>query len=68
MSNMCINVEFLAGTSILEAVTEAKEKAINLNIAYIKFKFNCASFSIGPHANIKKAVKQLPISKYICEF
>jgi len=33
-SNICINVEFLAGTSIEQAVIEAKEKAIIWQISW----------------------------------
>lgn len=52
MSNMILNVEFLAGTDIHEAISEAKEKAAYLNIAYVCFKFNGSSFSIGKNANV----------------
>lgn len=55
-SNMVIKVEFLAGTTIEEALNEAKAKASELNVAYIKFKFNGTSFSIGRNANIQSAI------------
>jgi len=44
-SNMCINVEFLAGTSIEDALHEAKDMAIFLKVAYLKFNFNGVSVS-----------------------
>lgn len=68
MTSMGLSVEFLLGTSALEAVTEAKEKAKFLNVAYITFRLNKTSFNIGPCADIEKAVKQYPKSKYIYEF
>ena len=59
MSNrMSIVVEFLAGTDLKEAITEAKKMAAKLNLAYIKFNFNGKSFSIGENANVEKAVSQ----------
>ena len=54
MSNMTLNVRFLAGTNIKEALSEAKSKALCYNLAYIRFKFNGVSFSIGQHANINR--------------
>ena len=50
MSNMCIQVEFLAGATIRTAITEAKEKAISLKVAYITFDFNGVKISVSPHA------------------
>lgn len=50
-SNMIINVEFLAGTDIKQAVDEAKQKAGDLDVAYICFRFNGTNFSIGRHAD-----------------
>lgn len=56
MPNICIKVEFLCGTSIGEAVEEAKQLAIKLDIAYVKFEFNGVSMSIGQRANVIKGV------------
>lgn len=39
-SNMSIDVEFLAGTSITDCLEEAKFKAKLWNLAYVKFNFN----------------------------
>lgn len=50
MSNMCISVEFLVGTTIRTAITEAKEKAISLNVAYIMFSFNGVKISVSSRA------------------
>ena len=50
MSNMCIQVEFLAGATIRTAITDAKEKAISLKVAYITFNFNGVKISVSPHA------------------
>ena len=57
MSNMTIQVEFIPGTSIEDAITEAKEKAKLLNIAYVKFNFNGIKFCIGKNANVAEAVQ-----------
>jgi hypothetical protein len=51
MSNITIEVEFLAGTDLLVAVDEAKSLARRLDIAYVKYKFNGISFSIGQDAD-----------------
>ena len=50
MSNMNIVVEFTAGTSILEAVLEAKDKAIVWGISSVIFNFN----GIEVHVNSKQ--------------
>ena len=57
MSNICIDVEFLAGTDITQAIEEAKQKARQWDVAYVKFKFNSVHMSIGQQADIAKAVK-----------
>lgn len=57
-SKMCIEVEFLAGTDVEKAVTEAKIKAVQWDVAYVKFNFNGASFSIGRNADVYEAVKE----------
>lgn len=55
-NNMCIHVEFLAGTDITQAIEEAKQKARHWDVAYVKFDFNGVRFSIGQDANVQKAV------------
>jgi len=57
MSYMVIEVEFMAGTDIRRAVTEAKDKAALFDVAYITFNFNGVRFSIGRNADIDAAVK-----------
>ena len=57
-TEMTISVEFLAGTDITHAVTEAKRKAAQWDVAYVHFNFNGASFSIGRNADIEKVVEE----------
>jgi hypothetical protein len=45
-SNMTLRVEFLAGTSIKEAILESAIKCRELNLAYVCFNFNGVSISI----------------------
>ena len=54
-SNMEIGVGFLAGTSIEDACTEAKEYAIKNNLAYVRFEFNGINCAISQRADIDKA-------------
>lgn len=58
MSNMTLNVEFLAGTELKECVMEAKEKALFFNVAYIQFNFNGVDFSIGRNADVSDVVDE----------
>lgn len=55
-SNICINIEFLAGTSIETAVQEAKEKAILWQVAYVKFDFNGVKMSVRAKTDVAEAV------------
>ena len=57
-SNMTIKVEFLAGTELEKAVVEAKEKAELWQVAFVKFDFNGASFSIGANADVEEVVAE----------
>ena len=52
MSKMSVNVEFLCGTDVKEAIQEAKLKASLWNVAYICFKFNGKSFSVSRNADV----------------
>lgn len=54
MSNIIINVEFLAGTSVAQAVTEARTLAIQNDLAFVK----CIPFSISKRADVDDCVKQ----------
>lgn len=51
MSNMILQVEFLAGTNITTAAMEAKALARKLDLAYVKFNFNGVEINIGQHAD-----------------
>ena len=57
-SNMTINVKFLPGTEIEDAVIEAKEKAKLWKVAYVTFEFNGASFAVGENADVEDAVNE----------
>lgn len=54
MSKMSVSVEFLAGTSIGDAITEAKQKALEWDVAYVCFKFNGVSLSVGRNTDVFK--------------
>jgi len=58
MSNFSIEVEVLAGTSIEEAIMEAKDLAQRMNLAFVKFKFNGVRMSVGSNADVKDAAWQ----------
>jgi hypothetical protein len=58
MSKITINIDFLAGTELKEAVKEAKEKAYAWGVAYICFSFNGVKFSIGRNCNVSDAVNE----------
>lgn len=69
MSNMTMNVEFIGGTSIHSAISDARSKAIMFDIAYIQFNFNDASFSVGKHCDVITAVQYWndnPQKKHYC--
>ena len=57
-SNACIKLEFLAGTTVIEAVLEAKRIVAKLEVAYAVFKFNDVRFSVSVHADPEKMEKQ----------
>lgn len=52
MSNFSLHVDVLAGTSFEDAVKEAIEVRSRFNFAYVKFKFNGISVSVGKKASI----------------
>ena len=67
MSNITINIEFLAGTEFKDSVAEAKALASKLNVAYVGYSFNGISESIGRHANIDSAFSDFKNKKdFIC--
>ena len=58
MSEATMFIEFLAGTPIKAAIEEAKQKAKKLDLAYVKFNFNGANFSIGSDADVSAVVEE----------
>ena len=58
MSNMTIKVDFLAGTTVEQAIKEAKLKALHFDVAYVRFNFNEVSFSIGRGADVSKVLEE----------
>lgn len=73
-SNMEVKVSFLAGTSIEDACTEAKEYAIRNNLAIVRFDFNGIKCGITQRADVEKASEKFlsalkPDSecKFFCE-
>lgn len=57
-SNMEVHVNFLAGTSIEDACTEAKDYAVKNNLAIVRFDFNGITCGISQRADIKKACEK----------
>lgn len=72
MSNMNVEVRLLAGTSILEACTEAYEKVSEWGVAYVSFDFNGIRVSIGrnsvPEETAQKFLDLMKIPKEDREF
>lgn len=58
MSNITINVDFLAGTSIEHAIGEAKIKASLWHVAYVKFDFNGVKISIKQNTDVEETVER----------
>jgi len=56
VSNICVSVEFLAGTSIEGAVQEAVEKCKLWQVGYVKFNFNGVNMSVKGNTNVDLAV------------
>lgn len=46
-----MHVEFLAGTSLADCVSEAIEKASMWNVACVEFNYSEVTFMLGPKAN-----------------
>ncbi|QJR79625.1 hypothetical protein CA267_001840 [Alteromonas pelagimontana] len=55
MSNFTLELEAMAGTSIEDVISEAKDLAGRLGIAYVKFDFNGVSMSIRQRSDVKEA-------------
>lgn len=52
MSNISMEIEFVAGTTIEAAVTEAKQKVLEWNVGCIYFKFNGVSIYVGKSSDL----------------
>jgi hypothetical protein len=61
--HMEIEVKLLGGTHIKEAIMEAKELAIKLNLAYVCFNFNGTDVSVGQNVDIDAGVKHFEKNK-----
>ena len=55
--NASMAVEFLAGTSLRDAIIEAKQKASFFHLAFVTFNFNGVPFSISADADVDEAIK-----------
>lgn len=58
MSDMCVQVEYLCGTTLKSAIEEAKYKATLWQVAYVNFKFNGVEFSIRPNTDVSKVINE----------
>lgn len=58
MSSACINVEFLTGTTIEAAISEARTLAANLGLAYVVFDFNGVEVRVKPSGDDKDLIDQ----------
>lgn len=56
--SMTIEVEFLTGTDIREAVSQAKAKASQWDVSYVSFDFNDVPFLIGRGADVDSVVNE----------
>ena len=55
---ICLQAEFLAGTTMEQVVSEAKALAIKLDLAYVKFNFNGINISVGKTADVEYIKKE----------
>lgn len=62
MSKIKLNIEFMPGTDIQDAIQEAKEKALAWDAAYICFKFNGWHFSVSRNANVQEMYKEYALA------
>ena len=63
MSNISIQVEFLAGTSLEQAIIESRHKSMVWDVAYVKFNFNGVNFFIGRNCDTSLALKEYTNAK-----
>lgn len=57
-SNITIDIEFLQGTDLKDAVEEAKAKALMWDVAYVQFSFNGYAFAIGRNADVLRVLEK----------
>lgn len=57
-SNMEVHVNFLAGTSIEDACTEANAYAVKNNLAIVRFDFNGVTCGISQRCDVLKACEK----------
>jgi len=65
MSKITIEVDFLAGTDLKDAITEAKQKACFWDVAYVTFSFNGTRFSVSQRADVDKLVSEYDKSEFV---
>ena len=65
MSKITIKVDFLAGTDLKDAITEAKQKACFWDVAYVKFNFNGTRFSVSQRADVDKLVGEYGKAEFV---
>jgi len=58
MSNLSINVEVALGTSIEQAITEAKDLAQRMDLAFVKFNFNGVRMSVSRKADVSELAEE----------
>lgn len=61
-SNMILEVEFLDGTDIEDAILEAREKASIFNLAYVKFRFHGVTLNIHQTSDVELTVHDYQIA------
>ena len=66
-SHICLKINLLPTTDIQEAISEAKDLAQHLNLAYVNFNFNGTNMHIGQNANIENTIEEYHTkTKFIC--
>ena len=58
MSNIIVSIDFMSGTTVKEAVTEAKEKCLEWDVSFVKFTFNNVEFYISRNAVVYEIVEK----------
>lgn len=62
MSSLTMRVEVLVGTDIRQAVQDARDLALKLNLTYIVFNFNGVSVNVQHTSDIDDLVDKYHIS------